>query len=71
MPWVDKFWNKNPLLTYFRPSTASPILTFAMSRAKERQAVEKEWDTDVEVNNRDFLSRFIEAQAKDPECPNW
>jgi hypothetical protein len=71
MPWIDKFWNKNPILTYFWPSTASPILSFAMTRARERQAVEKDWDASVEVNNRDFLSRFIEAQAKDPGVPNW
>jgi hypothetical protein len=71
MPWIDKFWNKNPLLAYFRPSTASPILKFAMTLAEERRAVEKEWNTDPDINNRDFLSRFIEAQVNDPNVPPW
>lgn len=71
MPWIDKSWNKNPILAYLRPSTASPILKFAMTRAKARQGMEKEWATEDEVNDRDMLSRFVEAQAKDPDVPSW
>ena len=47
---------------------------FAMGKAKERQAFEKTWDTynlkAPEVNTRDMLSRFVEAQANDPNCPD-
>ena len=75
MPWVDKFWNKNPYLNKLWPTTSSPIMSFAMNKAKERQAVEKTWATydpeAPEVNTRDMLSRFVEAQANDPNCPDW
>lgn len=72
MPWIDKFWNKNPLLAYLRPSSASPILNFAATRAKERMDLEKDPDQEKpELNSRDFLSRFIEAQLKDPQVPEW
>ena len=75
MPWIDKFWNKNPYLNKIWPTTSSPIMGFAIGKAKERQAVEKTWDTydeeAPEVNTRDMLSRFVEAQAKDPNCPDW
>ena len=71
MPWIDRFWNKNPLLVRFWPSTASPIMAFARQRVMERQAAEKEWDEASETNPRDFLSRFVEAQAKDSSVPDW
>ncbi|KAF2135595.1 uncharacterized protein K452DRAFT_293104 [Aplosporella prunicola CBS 121167] len=71
MPWIDRFWNKNPLLVRFWPSTASPIMAFARQRVLERQAAEKDWDEASETNPRDFLSRFVEAQAKDSSVPDW
>ncbi|EKG10405.1 Cytochrome P450 [Macrophomina phaseolina MS6] len=71
MPWIDRFWNKNPLLVRFWPSTASPIMAFAAKRVAERRAVEKSWAAASEANPRDFLSRFVEAQATDPSVPDW
>ncbi|KAL9610444.1 MAG: hypothetical protein Q9167_004842 [Letrouitia subvulpina] len=66
MPWLDKVLNKNPIRLLWPPST-SPIVKFANARAKERQ----EATEDYEKNNRDFLSRFIEAKARDDQAPDW
>ena len=69
VPWVDKLWDKNRLLAWIWPPPTSPIVRFATERADERK------DTspleDEELNNRDFLSRFIEAKSKDDKTPSW
>ena len=71
MPWIDTFWNKNPVLAYFRPPTASPIMDFAVKRANERQHVaELSNPKALGLGSRDFLSRFIEAKLKDPHVPD-
>jgi hypothetical protein len=70
MPWIDKYLYKNEIAAYFNPPTSSPVLKYAAERVRERQEAGESWDG-PEVNNRDFLSRFMEAQTKDPECPEW
>ena len=67
MPWADKLWNKNPIRQFLFPPPTSPIVKFAKARAQERQ----ESGDDIEKNNRDFLSRFIEAKSKDTQAPEW
>ena len=67
--WVDKFWNKNRILAWLWPPPTSPIVRFATERANERKA--KSPVEDSELNNRDFLSRFIEAKSKDDKVPDW
>lgn len=70
MPWLEYLWTNNPVLRHFRGNGKSPGVVFAMSRVQERQALEKgELEKEWEVNNRDFLSRFIEIQAKDQNVP--
>lgn len=69
VPWVDKLWNKNRLLAWLWPPPTSPIVRFATERASERK--HKSPMEDSELNNRDFLSRFIEAKAKDDKVPEW
>ena len=69
VPWVDKLWNKNKLLAWFWPPETSPIVRFAMERAGERN--NKSSLEDSALNNRDFLSRFIEAKSKDDKTPDW
>lgn len=41
-----------------------------MARVQERKALEQgELEKEWQVNNRDFLSRFMEIQAKDESVP--
>ena len=67
--WVDKLWNKNRMLAWLWPPPTSPIVRFATERADERKAKSPMEDSDL--NNRDFLSRFIEAKSKDDKVPDW
>ncbi|KAK3942558.1 cytochrome P450 monooxygenase [Diplogelasinospora grovesii] len=70
MPWLDKLWVKNPYIRRFLPEKNSPVVSFAMARARERTS-----DTDKsasDYNSKDFMSRFLEARAKDPaNIPEW
>ncbi|KAG9244294.1 cytochrome P450 [Calycina marina] len=68
MPWLDYLWVKNPIISRLRPAGYSPMVSFALKRQQERLEplyIEKE------VNNKDFLSRFIAAMEKDPSIPQW
>lgn len=69
VPWVDKLWNKNRVLAWIWPPKTSPIVRFATERASERNT--KSLGDDCDLNNRDFLSRFIEAKSKDDKVPDW
>ncbi|KAL8778965.1 MAG: hypothetical protein Q9213_007165 [Squamulea squamosa] len=83
MPWLDYIWMKNPLLQRLRTARMNPIVAFAAARRKERmlEAVEKrsmpsdESEKDTTTNNKtknkDFLSRFLEVESRDPETPPW
>ena len=75
MPWVDKVWVKNPYVRHFLPEKSSPVVAFALARAQERASIK---GSDAEkaaasgYNSRDFMSRFLEARAKDPsKIPEW
>lgn len=71
MPWLDSLWVKNKLVSRPRPAKWSPMVQFANKREEERRAAsapEKEYS---QVNNRDFLSRFMAALEKDPSIPSW
>lgn len=52
-----------------KPAKYSPMVDFAMTRQKER--LEKAEVADDDVNDKDFLSRFIQAMNKDPSIPQW
>ncbi|KAI9645309.1 hypothetical protein NHQ30_006045 [Ciborinia camelliae] len=67
MPWIDTFLRINPLLSKLRPQPVSPIAKFSMARIQERK-IRGEQGTS-EVNDRDLLSRFLEAQAQNPGTP--
>lgn len=45
------------------------MVAFARARMSERRDAEEE--AKLPLNNRDFLSRFIEAQAKEKILPEW
>ena len=66
MPWLDFLWKRNPLLPHW--TKVNLIVAFGVARIKERQG-RNEKDT-ADVNNRDFLSRFMEAKSRDPQIPS-
>ena len=80
MPWLDYIWIKNPILQRLRRAKINPIVAFASARRKER-AIEAEKggntvNIDDEKNsqksdNKDFLTRFLEVESRDPETPPW
>ena len=51
----------------------NPIVGFGLARIAERKekTLETSYSEDDTTNSRDFLSRFLEAQAKDPSIPPW
>ena len=70
MPWLDQIWTKNKLVSLLKPARYSPMVDFAMTRQKERLGKVVEGGLD-EVNDKDFLSRFIQAMNKDSSIPQW
>jgi hypothetical protein len=68
MPWLDYLFFKNPILHKVRKEKASPVVTFSMARANERLE-ELEKNKGTTIKDRDFLSGFINAMAKDPSIP--
>ncbi|KAH8755726.1 cytochrome P450 [Diaporthe sp. PMI_573] len=74
IPWMEKFWAKNPIVSRLSPTKTFPLITFALARAKERTSASSDEKSSVsaQYNSRDFISRFLEARAKDPaRIPEW
>ena len=73
LPILDSFFLKNPLrlkLTKWGfTNSSSPVVSFARSRMLDRVDPEKLGDMQFNKDSerRDFLSRFLEANQKDPE----
>lgn len=74
VPWVDKLWHKNSFVAMWKQQTGSPILKVVADRINERQQ-KVEDDTKAkknkEINDRDFLSRFLDIQSTNPSVPPW
>ena len=76
MPWFDYVWTKNPVLQRLRVTKTNPIVAFARARRQER-----ELECDIrdpvsglgneEGKNRDFLTRFMDVESKNPATPPW
>ncbi|KAL4915852.1 putative benzoate 4-monooxygenase cytochrome P450 [Aspergillus aurantiobrunneus] len=73
MPWIDELWVKNPWISKLRKASWSAMGDFAMTRQKERMMLMNtgEKGKHLALNDRDFLSRFIAAMAKDTTVPQW
>ena len=72
IPWVDGLWAKNPIFQRLKTVRMSPIAAFGLARIAERSSAPDSSDDKVSsTNSRDFLSRFLEAQAKDKSIPPW
>ena len=70
MPWLEYYWTNNPLQQFLRGSRKSPGVVFATSRIQERKDLQRGTEkNDWKVNDRDFLSRFMEIEAKDKTVP--
>ena len=83
IPWVDHVWTKNPILQRLRKTRINPIVAFASARCKER-AMEAERNSitngvtgksseegEGQSKNKDFLTRFLEVESRDPATPPW
>ncbi|KAL8991777.1 MAG: hypothetical protein Q9169_007657, partial [Polycauliona sp. 2 TL-2023] len=83
MPWLDLLWTKNPLLQRLRTARTNPIVAFAAARRKERtmetaelgardtETDEKTAEKKKNKENKDFLTRFLEVESRDPATPSW
>lgn len=69
IPWVDRLWVKNHILSRIRPAKWSPMVRFAVKRQEERQGQISAGEGGY--NDRDFLSRFLDAMQKDSSIPSW
>ncbi|KAF2678715.1 benzoate 4-monooxygenase cytochrome P450 [Lentithecium fluviatile CBS 122367] len=70
MPWLDFVWINNPIRRFLRGNGVSPGGAFAMARVQERRDLHKSTDkNDWHINERDFLSRFLEIAAKENVPP--
>ena len=65
MPWIDKVLEKNRIVSYF--GYTSPVVKFAARRRAERLASSDFKDYD----SKDFLSQFLEIQARSSDIPDW
>lgn len=72
MPWLEKFWTNNPIQRYLRWGGVSPGAAFAMARVQERRELQRTTQkNDWHINDRDFLSRFMEIESNDKSIPPW
>lgn len=70
MPWLDWAWINNPVKRFLRGKGVSPGGAFAMARVQERRDLQKSTQkNDWHINERDFLSRFLEIEAKENVPP--
>ncbi|KAI8930867.1 hypothetical protein NX059_011884 [Plenodomus lindquistii] len=69
MPFLDKLLVKNPIKIWMASNgwlkASAPVAAFAKKHLVERQKEEESGAT--KIQRRDFLNRFKEARAKDPE----
>lgn len=70
VPWIDQLWAKNPLVRYLTPEKSSPVVEFALARARERKVARESDKVGPEYNSRDFMSRFFDLQAKSASIPD-
>ena len=74
IPWFDKFWHKNRFMAKLRSSSGNSIVKIAADNTNERLQRKREKlisDDEKDVNERDFLSRFIEIQERTENIPPW
>jgi hypothetical protein len=74
VPWFDKLWYKNSFVAMWKPQTGNPVLKVVADRINERQQKIRD-DTkdeeDEQINDKDFLSRFLNIQSTNSSVPPW
>lgn len=72
MPWLDRLWVQNPYISRLMPGKTSPVVLFALARARERSGLDATaTTTTTSYNVNDFISRFLALRIKDPSIPEW
>jgi len=69
MPWLDILLKKTPIGSRLQPARTNPMVAFARQGMSERKDAAEE--AKLLLNNRDFLSRFIEGAAKEELLSEW
>lgn len=72
MPFLDRFWFKNPVRMWLSKigfvNSSTPVVVFAQRRLAERVESDKTQPPNPsDILGRGFLSRFLEVHEKDPE----
>ena len=68
VPWLDRLLYKNRVMATLRKQSGNSILKIAAERTAARK---QEMEAGKSDQNHDFLSRFLEIQAKTPTLPPW
>lgn len=75
MPWLDKLWDKSPLINALLPAKSSAIVTFTFMQIKKRiEDFKNTTEGPIEKNSGqpiDFFSQFLKAKFNHPEIPDW
>jgi hypothetical protein len=74
IPWFDKLWNKSRFAAMFKQQSASPILKVVTSHTQARQCKTEQGQPQGEKNNvneKDFVSRFIDIESTNESVPPW
>lgn len=74
VPWLDEWWRKNSIVATLRGSTGFSILKVVADNINERQQkIEKTTsdEKDIEVGQKDMLSRFLELSKTNDSVPSW
>ncbi|MCJ1393736.1 hypothetical protein MMC18_006612 [Xylographa bjoerkii] len=71
MPWIDTKLQYRPIMSRIFQQPNSPQMDFQFARMAERQAMAAKPQHRESLNERDLLSRFMEAQMGDPTLPPW
>lgn len=73
MVWLDRVWAKNPMVQSLRArfTTAPPNAIVAFANARWAERTQAAAPDSRDAHTTDFLSRFIDTQAKQPHLPRW
>ncbi|KAJ5747630.1 uncharacterized protein N7511_009326 [Penicillium nucicola] len=66
IPWLDRVWNKNPVVAMFKQTTGLNVLGVVDRFVSARQNPSPQ-----ELEKKDMLSKFLEIKNKDPSIPTW
>lgn len=72
MPWLDKLWDKNPILNKILVTKSSPIVVFALKLISSRvQETSTHKGLEESYSKKEFFAQFLEAKRKREDLPDW